>query len=224
MSVDPLDDGHRKLSLIMTVSRGSADAAATKHQLLVKQARLFDRCKRLLDSHLDSGVLAQLHKSEQSSMTRDLADVQERLRLLDVTFADLEQNLYRALKMPENMDGITYSLEQLPAESAMVMLADNPELSESPVYCLSNYPTDTTRCAEPRADMLNDELVEIQRTAGAATGADVIDLTEYFCNTESCPPIIGDTLAYSDEHHMTATFSRQLAPALDEALSPLFSP
>ena len=117
------------------------------------------------------------------------------------------------------MDGITYSLDQLPAESAVVMLADTPEFAESPVYCLSTHLTDTTPCAEPRSEMLNEELVAIQREAGAPRGADVIDLTEYFCNDESCPPVIGDTLVYSDEHHITATFSLQLAPALDAALS-----
>ena len=121
-------------------------------------------------------------------------------------------------------DGIAYSLDQLPAESEVVMLADSPEFTESPVYCLSNHPTDSAQCAEPRSEMLNAEMVEIQRSVGASTGADVVDLTEYFCNAETCPPVIGDTLVYSDEHHITATFSRQLAPALDEALSPLFSP
>jgi peptidoglycan/LPS O-acetylase OafA/YrhL len=118
------------------------------------------------------------------------------------------------------MDGITYSLDQLPAESAVVMLADTPEFAESPVYCLSTHLTDTTECAEPRSEMLNTELVEIQREAGASRGADVVDLTKYFCNDRTCPPVIGDTLVYSDEHHITATFSRQLAPALDAALRP----
>jgi peptidoglycan/LPS O-acetylase OafA/YrhL len=117
-------------------------------------------------------------------------------------------------------DGFEYSLSQLPQQSQIVMLADSPEFRDSPVYCLSNHPTDADRCAEPRDDTLNSTLVEIQNEVAAFVGANVIDLTDYFCNTESCPPVIGDTLVYSDEHHITATFSKQLAPALDAALSP----
>jgi peptidoglycan/LPS O-acetylase OafA/YrhL len=116
--------------------------------------------------------------------------------------------------------GITYSLAQLPPQSKVVMIADSPEFSESPVYCLSTHLTDTAPCSEPRADMLNEAIVAIQHEVATSVDASVIDLTDYFCNADTCPPVIGDTLVYSDDHHLTATFSHQLAPTLDAALSP----
>lgn len=116
-------------------------------------------------------------------------------------------------------DGIDFSLAQLPPQSAVVMLADSPEFRASPVPCLSDNLTNTDRCSDPRDDMINRAIVSIQENVSKSTGVGMVDLTDYFCNTQTCPPVIGDTLVYADDHHLTATFALQLAPALDSALS-----
>ena len=45
-----------------------------------------------------------------------------------------------------------------------------------------------------------------------------LDLTRYFCAGGYCSPEIGGAFVYRDGHHLTATFSRSLAPYLDTAL------
>ncbi|MGB3763912.1 MAG: acyltransferase family protein [Ornithinimicrobium sp.] len=42
------------------------------------------------------------------------------------------------------------------------------------------------------------------------------DLTDYLCNDEICPPVIGNVVVYSDEDHLTRSYSRTLADALLE--------
>jgi hypothetical protein len=50
------------------------------------------------------------------------------------------------------------------------------------------------------------------------------DLTDLFCTTARCPVIIGNTLVYQDEGHLTIEYSRLLAPVVgalaDRALAP----
>ncbi|WP_017540322.1 acyltransferase family protein, partial [Nocardiopsis halophila] len=45
-----------------------------------------------------------------------------------------------------------------------------------------------------------------------------VDLTGHLCPEGRCPAVLGNVLVMGDDDHMTATFARSLAPALDEAL------
>ncbi|MES2093820.1 MAG: acyltransferase family protein [Actinomycetota bacterium] len=114
----------------------------------------------------------------------------------------------------------TSMLARLPAESRVVTIADTPQFAASPVDCLSANVENARRCSVPREAAFNTVISAAQRTVAARTGSGFVDLSDYFCGPSSCPPIIGSTLVYSDEHHVTATFSRQLAPVLDAALAP----
>lgn len=42
----------------------------------------------------------------------------------------------------------------------------------------------------------------------------VLDPTDYFCPTDVCPAVIGETVVYFDASHITATYARSLAPIL----------
>ncbi|SFB02198.1 Peptidoglycan/LPS O-acetylase OafA/YrhL, contains acyltransferase and SGNH-hydrolase domains [Amycolatopsis marina] len=46
----------------------------------------------------------------------------------------------------------------------------------------------------------------------------LIDMTEYVCPAGECPAVIGNVLVYRDTSHLTATYSRTLAPILEEKL------
>ncbi|WP_167756777.1 acyltransferase family protein [Leifsonia flava] len=116
--------------------------------------------------------------------------------------------------------GLSAVLDRLPASSLVVMLADSPEFPSSPVVCLSSHLDDADGCSAPRSTALNPAIRDAQRAAAAQHDAVVIDLTDYLCNDSTCPAVIGQTLVYSDEHHLTATFSRILAPALAQRLAP----
>jgi hypothetical protein len=45
-----------------------------------------------------------------------------------------------------------------------------------------------------------------------------IDLSDYFCDGQVCPPVIGNVLVYRHMNHITATYVRTLAPMLQSEL------
>ncbi len=122
------------------------------------------------------------------------------------------------------IDGLSKLYDRLPASSRIVTLADTPEFASSPVLCLSSHLEEADECALPRSEALNPAIREAQRHVADERGGLVVDLTDYVCNVTSCPAVIGSTLVYSDEHHMTATFSRTLTAVLQERLAPHLGP
>ena len=65
---------------------------------------------------------------------------------------------------------------------------------------------------------MNTSVTSAQKAAAADAGAGFVDLGDYLCGPTSCPAIIGDTLVYSDDHHLPASISEKLAGPLDETL------
>jgi peptidoglycan/LPS O-acetylase OafA/YrhL len=117
--------------------------------------------------------------------------------------------------------GLETTIAQLSPVTKVVVIADTPDLRNSPTVCLSAHLGSADDCGRPASLALKSpgRAAEVQATA--ATTATLIDLTGYFCSSGWCPAVIGDTLAYRDSHHISATFSRKLGGALGEQLVPL---
>ncbi|MCL2515363.1 MAG: acyltransferase [Microbacteriaceae bacterium] len=122
-------------------------------------------------------------------------------------------------KVQQWMSGLTDTIAQLPSSSRVVMLADSPDFGKSPIDCLSQHLDDATACAVPASAALSSPGRTAALDAAAATRAVLVDLTQYFC-ADTCPAIIGDTLVYRDSHHLTASFSSELAGPLQTGLAP----
>ncbi|MGL5929714.1 MAG: acyltransferase family protein, partial [Dermatophilaceae bacterium] len=109
------------------------------------------------------------------------------------------------------------------------VLADTPYPGTDIPDCLASNVADARRCAVPRATALSD-LPRRAATARAAlaAGATVVDPTSWFCTATSCPPVVGTTVVYSDNSHMSATWSlalrRLLADQLDRQAPRLARP
>jgi hypothetical protein len=116
-------------------------------------------------------------------------------------------------------EGLSHILKRLPKSSQVIMLADTPEFPSSPVLCLSSHLDDAGECAVPRSRAFNTSIRNAQDAAAVETGAKVLDFNDYFCDATECPAIIGSTLVYSDEHHVTATWSERLGGVLEQRLS-----
>ena len=112
-------------------------------------------------------------------------------------------------------------LAQLPAETIPVIVQDNPELPFSAPSCLAEHVHSADRCAAPREEALNPAVRAAIDAVAARTPAEVVDLTDTMCNQRACPAIIGATLVYSDDHHLTATFGAELGDPLARALAPI---
>jgi peptidoglycan/LPS O-acetylase OafA/YrhL len=101
----------------------------------------------------------------------------------------------------------------------VVVLADTPYPATNIPRCLALHVSDTSKCAVPRQIALSDP--ERRRSGAEAAlraGAVLIDPVKWFCTAGSCPAIVGNTIVYSDNSHMTATYSRLLASRLEREL------
>ncbi|WP_330180493.1 acyltransferase [Nocardia sp. NBC_01503] len=106
----------------------------------------------------------------------------------------------------------------------VIVIRDTPWLRHNgiryrAVDCLSKG-GDRLGCGMRRADALNPVNPAIEAAAGYPN-IYPIDLTDAVCEPEICPAVEGNVLIYHDEHHLTATYSRTLAPALGRQLGPI---
>ncbi|GAA1954402.1 acyltransferase family protein [Agromyces allii] len=112
------------------------------------------------------------------------------------------------------------TLARFPDPTRVAVLAETPEFDVSPPICLARHPESADACDEPRTRAVNASAVRAVRSAAEAAGARFVDFTDWFCNAERCPTVIGNHLVYGDEHHVTATFSASMGPVVRDALLP----
>jgi hypothetical protein len=107
-------------------------------------------------------------------------------------------------------------LVRLPGRVALIV--DTPYAGRDIPACLSANLDTVDECAIPRATAFTDHLGGIETAAAKASGAGRIDLTKWICVDKPCPVVVSDMIVFRDHSHLTATFSRWLAPPLDEAI------
>jgi peptidoglycan/LPS O-acetylase OafA/YrhL len=113
-------------------------------------------------------------------------------------------------------------LDRLPG--TVVVVADTPAADRDIPACLSAHPDDIRPCAVPRSTAFSGAMVTRERTAAREAGAGLVDLSRVVCPSDPCPAVVGGMIVLRDNHHLTATFARSLAPALDRALTEILAP
>jgi hypothetical protein len=105
----------------------------------------------------------------------------------------------------------------------MLVLGPIPDPQSVVSICLSGHLDDAMACSPPRSTAMNELGIADESAAAKAGGGQYADVTELFCTADRCPVIVGNTLAYLDERHVTVEYSRLLAPVigamLDRALA-----
>ena len=104
------------------------------------------------------------------------------------------------------------------------MVADTPAADRDIPACLSAHPRDIRLCAIPRSSAFSGAMVARERAAARQTGAGLVDLALAVCPSDPCPAVVRGMIVLRDSHHLTATFSRSLAPVLDGALAEILAP
>lgn len=114
----------------------------------------------------------------------------------------------------------SYVRDWIDAGTRLLVVRDTPfpqrTVDDLPA-CVAAHLDDLDACAGDRDAWLDpDPLADAVRDADAPT-ASVADLTDLFCDA-TCRPVIGGALAYFDSSHVSATYSRTLAPYLEPYL------
>ncbi|MGW5520579.1 SGNH hydrolase domain-containing protein, partial [Nocardia africana] len=108
--------------------------------------------------------------------------------------------------------------------SAVLVLGPIPDPHSTVPTCLSEHLDDATACAPARPVGMNDAGVSAEQAAVTAGGGRYADLTPMFCTAGRCPVIVGNTLVFRDDNHLTVSYAQTLGPAIgaltDRALAP----
>ncbi|WP_280512406.1 acyltransferase family protein [Nocardia farcinica] len=79
---------------------------------------------------------------------------------------------------------------------------------------------DRYSCGMRRADAL-DPVNPAEEPATSFPNVFPLDLSDAVCEVDICPVVEGNILIYHDEHHLTASYSRSMAPELGRRLGPI---
>ena len=98
----------------------------------------------------------------------------------------------------------------------VIPIIDNPGVPEDAAQCFATvdrFAFDTCAFDDPgtSADPL--------RLAADRARIEPVDLSAAYCLDRACPMVLGSVAVYRDLHHITATFSRSLAPHLEARIS-----
>jgi peptidoglycan/LPS O-acetylase OafA/YrhL len=106
-------------------------------------------------------------------------------------------------------------VKQLRGTGAQVLvLGPIPDPQSLVPNCLTTHLDDAEACSPPRSKAVNQPGIATEAAATKAGGGQYVNLTELFCTADRCPVIVGNTLVYMDEAHVTLQSARLLAPVM----------
>lgn len=106
------------------------------------------------------------------------------------------------------------------AGTTIVAMRDTPRIGFDVVDCMASAGDDFESCALSRAEAFSYP-DPVLKAAGLSQDAVLVDMSDHICHADKCRPVVGDVLVYRDPNHLTATYVRSLAPALEAHLRPL---
>lgn len=108
----------------------------------------------------------------------------------------------------------------LEADIPVAMIKHTPWLSVNAPACMSKPGATAEKCSGESGKAVRDAALNI--AARMDSRLKLLTFDDAFCREGQCPVVIGNVFVYRDQHHMTATFARTLAPVLHERLREAF--
>ncbi|MHC1560684.1 acyltransferase family protein [Actinomycetospora sp. C-140] len=126
----------------------------------------------------------------------------------------------RAGLTEQTPDGFVAGWQRLDEAGVPVLaVRDNPRFDHKPAECLEKYGRGADECAIPRAELLADD--PPWTALDVPDNVAFLDLSGELCGPVSCPPEIGNVLVYLDDNHVSASYSRTMAPVVGERMPAL---
>jgi len=100
-----------------------------------------------------------------------------------------------------------------------ILMGTSPFYGESVVTCLTVH-TDPQDCSlkyTPGSGYYGSTLSRDKKISSASR-ATLVDTSKYFCHLDTCAPIIGDLLVYSDIDHVTIAYSSFISKVITSAV------
>lgn len=102
--------------------------------------------------------------------------------------------------------------------SQIVAIRDNPRARADYLTCIDRNRDDPAEaCSVTESDAYR--FFDGQPEAVAEVpGAHLLDLGAFFCQNQTCPPVIGGVIVYRDPSHLTSSYARTLTPMLRDGV------
>jgi hypothetical protein len=97
-----------------------------------------------------------------------------------------------------------------------VVFVDTPYSNRDIPTCLKSH--SRSYCAIPRGQVMGGHAYLQEQTAANVAGGSLVDLTSGICGGFPCRVVTNNILMFRDRHHLTATYSRFIAPLVDSGL------
>ncbi len=98
--------------------------------------------------------------------------------------------------------------------SRVLVLGPVADPQSSAPTCLSAHLDDAAACAPTRSVAVNGDGISAEQRVTTVAGGSYADLTDLFCTPERCPLIVGNTLVFRDDNHLTTEYAQLLAPVI----------
>lgn len=99
----------------------------------------------------------------------------------------------------------------------VVAIRDNPRFDFEPSECVQLKGLTSEECGHPRNEMYH-AVPPYERAPGVPPSTKFVDLSDYYCTSTACPPVIGNVLVYMDDNHVSDTYMNTLSPFLQEKM------
>jgi peptidoglycan/LPS O-acetylase OafA/YrhL len=99
-----------------------------------------------------------------------------------------------------------------------VVVQDTPIAHFDVPACLAAHPREIRRCDLAVLKSVALARQRIVRAIVQVHGARIVDTNAWFCTPSVCPAVIGNTVVYRDDNHLTSAYSRRLGGLLNTEL------
>jgi len=113
-------------------------------------------------------------------------------------------------------EGLDLTLAKVrPLATHVLLLGDSATPKADIPSCLASNLSNVPQCVASRSEAVRPSRLQVERELAAQYDADFVPTSDWLCTDTACPVIVGNTLMYRDDSHITATASRLLAPYLE---------
>lgn len=167
-------------------------------------------CPYSADSEIDPGDQACLDWNEAAT-EEILADPP------DFVFTMATRDV-RAGLTERTPPGFLAQWQRLYAEDIPVLaVRDNPRFDRAPADCVEAGRVDVAACGTPRAALLASA-APYTELSDVPPNVLFLDFSDYYCDQETCPAVIGNILVYKDDNHLSATYLTSMADIVENAI------
>jgi len=141
----------------------------------------------------------------------------------DAVIAQASRNVREGRTEETPADFVAAWREMDAAGIPVLAVRDNPRYGGWPAQCIEKHGRGASECVVPR-DAFFGPTPPWASIDDLPSRVSFMDLTDHICTDRVCPPEIGNVLVNLDDNHLSASYSRTLAPAVRQRVTEVFGP